>query len=326
MHSNVAIIVIGRNEGERLKVCLKSALQLKPLIVVYVDSGSTDASVDFAQSVGCAVVLLDLWTPFTAGTARNVGYRYALAQHPDLRYIQFVDGDCELVQSWLGAAQAFLDQHPDYAVACGRRRERYPSKSLYNKLIDIEWNTPIGEAKSCGGDALMRAHALTAVNGFRTDLIAGEEPELCIRLRQNGHKIMRLDQEMTLHDAAISRFSQWWIRAKRAGYAFAAGAALHGAGVERHWVKETRSAWVWGLLLPLTATTAAAFLDVNFFYLFLLYPIQVARIALNQRPLKAIAWLYAFSLVVAKFPEMSGQCKYWWQKRRYATPKLIEYK
>lgn len=114
--------------------------------------------------------------PFTAARARNEGFACLHRLMPSVRYVQFVDGDCEVVAGWLPAAQAFLDQHPEVAVVCGRRRERYPTRSIYNQLCDLEWDTPVGQAKACGGDALMRADAFVQVNGYRADLIAGEEP------------------------------------------------------------------------------------------------------------------------------------------------------
>ena len=104
------------------------------------------------------------------------------------------------------------------------------------------------EARAFGGDVMIRAAALENVGGYRDDLIAGEEPELCIRLRAAGWRIWRLPYEMTSHDAAMTRFSQWWRRAMRAGYAFAQGAHLHGASPERHWVWESRRAWLWAAM------------------------------------------------------------------------------
>lgn len=181
--------------------------------------------------------------PFTAARARNAG----IAQLPEnVELVQFLDGDCVLQEGWLAQAQAFLTARQDVAVVCGRRREMYPQVSVYNQLIDGEWDTPIGEARACGGDALMRVDALRAVGGYRDDLVAGEEPEMCLRMRQAGWTIWRLDAEMTAHDAQITRISQWWKRTKRAGHAFAEGAALHGAPPERHWVSETRRALIWG--------------------------------------------------------------------------------
>ena len=145
--------------------------------------------------------------------------------------------------------------------SAGRLRERFPDRSVYNMLCDIEWNTPVGETKACGGNAMLRADALTQVGKYREDLIAGEEPELCVRLRASGWKIWRLDVEMALHDAAMTRFGQWWKRTKRAGYAFAQGAHLHGAPPERAGVRQSRSAWVWGLAIPVLAIGLSFWLE-----------------------------------------------------------------
>jgi GT2 family glycosyltransferase len=228
------VVAIGRNEGERLKRCLHSALQATSH-VVYVDSGSQDGSAAFARSVGVEVVELDMSIPFTAARARNAGFRRIKEQFPTLDFVQFVDGDCEFTSGWLEHAARYLRATPNAAVACGRLRERHPERSIYNRLCDAEWNTPVGRAQACGGIAMVRAHAFDQVHGFREDLIAGEEPELCLRLRREGWEIWRLEAEMAWHDAAMTRFSQWWRRSERAGHAFAEGAALHGKSPQRHW-------------------------------------------------------------------------------------------
>jgi len=273
----IGLVAIGRNEGERLRACLASVVH-RVAHVVYVDSGSTDGSVALAQAMGVHVVNLDMTVPFTAARARNEGWRALLQLAPGLEFVQFVDGDCEVADGWLDKALLFLLQNPGYAVACGRRRERFPERSVYNRLCDLEWNTPVGDAKACGGDALVRVSALQQVGGYRDDLIAGEEPELCVRLRQAGWRIHRLDAEMTLHDAAMTRFGQWWKRSKRAGYAFAQGAWLHGAAPERHWVKETVSALVWGAVLPVLMLLLACFVHPAWLLLGCTYPLQIWRL------------------------------------------------
>ena len=276
--STIGIVAIGRNEGPRLPACLQSALGASGA-VVYVDSGSTDTSVQLARDLGAAVVELDLSIPFTAARARNEGFSQLLKLAPDTAFVQFVDGDCEIAAGWLKAAADTLAADNRLAVVCGRRRERSPEASLYNKLVDIEWNTPVGPAKSCGGDAMFRVAAFREAGGFDAAIIAGEEPELCFRLRQKEWTIQRIDHEMTLHDAAMTSFVQWWKRNVRAGHAYAQGAHLHGHSPEHYNIRSTRSNWVWGLMLPLGIVIAATLTRGFGLLLLAMYPLLGARVA-----------------------------------------------
>ncbi len=308
-------VVIGRNEGERLLACLHS-LQGQVRQVIYVDSGSSDGSVAAVQGLGATVVELDMSLPFTAARARNAGMA---ALKKDCTLVMFVDGDCTVDPGWVTTATTFLHDHPDMAVVCGRRRERFPETSIYNRLCDEEWNTPVGEASACGGDALMRLAPLQDLGGYREDLIAGEEPELCLRLRAAGWRIWRLDAEMTLHDAQMLRFAQWWTRARRAGYAFAEGATLHGAPPQRHWVKETRRGLLWGIVLPLAIALSGLFSGWMLLAL-LAYPAQVLRLSRRMR------WTSALFSVLGKFPEAHGALEYHWRRLTGQRRGLIEYK
>src|SRR5215469_8377597 len=189
--NDVGVVVIGRNEGERLVKCLNS-VKSSASRVIYVDSGSTDGSAESAMKLGVYAVRLDPNLPFTAARARNEGFLALKSLHPDVRFVQFIDGDCILASGWLEAASAFLTDRKEVAIVCGRRRESHPDRSLYNRICDMEWDTPLGEAAACGGDALVRPEAFEAAGRFRSTLIAGEEPELCLRLRLQGWRIWRL--------------------------------------------------------------------------------------------------------------------------------------
>lgn len=315
-------VVIGRNEGARLIACLAS-LRGRARRIVYVDSGSTDGSVAAAQAAGAEVVALDMARPFTAARARNAGLERLGCDGEGADFVQLVDGDCTIAPGWLDTAAGFLAARPEAAIACGRRREDHPEASVYNRLCDREWDTPTGEAAACGGDALVRRAALVSVDGFNDRLIAGEEPELCLRLRRAGWTVWRLDAEMTRHDARILRFGQWWQRSRRAGHAFAEGAHLHGAGPERHWVKETRRALIWGAALPLailiaTLLTPWAALAVS------IYPAQMLRLALRDPG--PGRWEAALFTVLGKVAEAQGALDFhlrrWIGRRRG----ILEYK
>jgi len=322
---NVGVVAIGRNEGERLTKCLESLVETVQWIV-YVDSGSTDGSVERARALGVEVIVLDARIPFTAARARNEGFRRMRELAPRLAYVQFVDADCEVVAGWLETAVGFLDTHTDLAVVSGRLRERHPERSIYNMLCDIEWDTPVGEAKACGGIALVRVDAFERVDGFRADLIAGEEPELCFRLRAGGWRVWRLEQEMALHDAAMTRFVQWWKRTKRAGYAFAEGAALHGRSQERYSVRESHSAWLWALGVPFFTLVCLAFAGLAGLLALAAYPLQVIRLAVRGDRSPRENWLRAAFLVLGKFPEMLGQLEFLTHRRFGEQSRVIEYK
>lgn len=316
----VDAVVIGRNEGARLVACLASlAGQVRR--VVYVDSGSTDGSVAAAQVAGAEVVTLDMARPFTAARARNAG----LARLAGEGFVLLVDGDCEVRPGFIPAAMAAFAAHPAAVVVCGRRRERHPEASVWNRLADREWNTPVGRALACGGDALMRLPALRAVGGYREDLIAGEEPELCLRLARAGGQVWRIDAEMTLHDAAMTRFGQWWQRSRRAGHAFAEGAALHGRGPERHWRAETRRALVWGVGVPVAAVALGLLHPVGWLLL-AAWPLQAARLAWRWRAEGRAGAEAALFSVIGKLAEAQGVLGYWLGRLRGRRRGLIEYK
>jgi GT2 family glycosyltransferase len=218
----VGYIVIGRNEGQRLERALRSIRQAgneyRPL--VYVDSGSTDNSVELAHREGCIVLHLDMSSRFTAARARNQGAAAISSAICREGFLFFMDGDCSLVPGFIEKAVKLMQADPTLAIVCGRNRELEPRKNIYHRLAEMEWNTEVGVVLECGGNALVRRTYFEATGGFNSLLIAGEEAELCERLRSAGGKIRRIPVDMTYHDIAMNHFSQWWRRSVRTGYAY----------------------------------------------------------------------------------------------------------
>jgi len=325
---DLGIVVIGRNEGERLRQCLDSIVG-RGLPVVYVDSGSTDGSPELAYARDVEVVELEPEVPFTAARARNAGLDRLPTIAPGVRYVQFVDGDSKIVDGWLDRSLRELESRPELAIACGRLRELHPERSVYHRLAALEWDLPVGEINACGGIAMARIAALRQVGGFDPTLIAGEEPELCVRLQQRGWKMVRLDAEMALHDAAMDSLSQWWRREIRNGFAYAAGAARHGRSPQHHWVRESRSNWFWGLLLPL-ATLGAAWPTRGLSLLLLLGYLALATRILQYGRRRGwspnLARLYAAHCVLGKFPMALGQSRFLLAQLMGLSTSLIEHK
>jgi GT2 family glycosyltransferase len=325
----VAIVAIGRNEGERLKLCLRAALRDAPT-VVYVDSGSKDGSADFARAAGCRVVELDGSRPFTAARARNEGFASVAEHAPEAKFVQFVDGDCELEEGWIERAASALAGRDDVGVVCGRVREIHPEASVYNRLCDLEWQHPAGEVRTSGGRFMARVRVYQEVGGFRPDVIAAEDDEFSVRVRARGSKILMIDAPMASHDAAITSFGQWWKRNRRAGHGYAQVAALHGGGEERYFVRDQRRILIWGLVLPLAALAAAPFTrGISLLVLLCLYALQFAHIVrgcLKRGWAGRDARAYGFFTVISRFPALAGLLEYYWRRMRRRAMTILEYK
>jgi len=327
---DVGVVVIGRNEGERLKRCLQS-LRRQTDEIVYVDSGSSDGSVEYAESIGSSVVQLDMRIPFSAGRARNEGFQFLIKKNIKLRYIQFIDGDCEICDGWLDFAYVFFKNNESCAVVAGRRKEKFPQESIYNTLCDIEWNTPIGKAKACGGDFMIRKEAFQKVGGFNPVALASEEPEMCYRLRKKNWTIYRLDHPMTLHDAAIMRFSQWWRRNLRMGHSAAHMVSLELSAYEgkSYYLRACVSMWFWALIFPVFVLSLAMSVNIGFLLLITAYMVQFFRIALyayNRLKDAKHSTVYSLFILAGKWPQLTGQMLYLKRKLLGNKNIIIEYK
>jgi GT2 family glycosyltransferase len=327
-------VIIGRNEGERLARCFASVRGIPNR--VYVDSGSADGSVALARAEGIEVIELAIPPHFTAARARNAGIAQLLVGHPDLEFVQMIDGDCEMQPGWIEAALTALRSEPRLALVFGRRRERHPERSIYNALCDDEWNVPVGEATGVGGDALFRVAALRDVNFYNPAMIAGEDTELAMRLRKSGWRLWRIEMEMTLHDAAITRFSQWWSRTRRSGHAYGEMAFLHPDARDPNWAATVRGILIWGGTVPVLCATVVVFaltLDRLWWFvaapILLASPLNMARLARRQR-LKGLspklAWASGILLMLGKVPQFVGLLGYYRDRLFGRASRLIEYK
>lgn len=328
--SKVGIVVIGRNEGEVLRQSLESAL-LEAEAVVYVDSGSTDDSLEIATDLEIEIIELDPTISFTAARAYNAGVNHLLTSHPLLEFVQFLDGDAQLTTGWVKTAYQAMIQNPKVAVVCGRRHEKFPEQSIFNLLADMEWDTPIGEASECGPESMMRLSLFQMVEGFNASLIAGEEPEICFRLRQVGGKILRIDADTSQHDINMTQLRQWWRRSRRDGYAYAEEAWIHRQEAGYYRVRECLRIWLWAFGLPLVAIVLMP-ITANFSLLFWLvgYLFTLSKTCVwvsQKRQYNSVkAMIYSVFCLLIKFPELHGQIEFLFFKLLRHSRKIIEYK
>ena len=326
--SDIGIVTIGRNEGERLRRCLHSLVGLG-VAVVYVDSNSTDGSAQLARSLGVDVVELDPSRPVGVPRARNEGFERLCQIDPDIRFVQFIDGDCEMVEGWLERGRQALEARPEAALVTGHRRELFRETSIYNRLADMEWDMPVGEISSSHGDILMRAEAFRSVGGFDPAVLVSEDFELCLRLRRAGWLLLRIDAEMSRHDLGMTRLRQWWWRSVRTGYGYADGMQLHGKSPERYYVRDVRSIMFWGLGLPALVLIlawptrgASLLLLTAYFYLY----VRIRKYSIARGWSAADAGLFARFCVLAKLPNAWGVLTFWFRRLARHERRIIEYK
>jgi glycosyltransferase involved in cell wall biosynthesis len=329
---SLSVVVIGRNEGERLRRCLASVRAARglaaPVEIVYVDSASVDGSPETARESGARVIVLDA-SRSTAARGRNAGWR---ATDSDL--VLFLDGDTILDPDFPERAVAALSSDPTIAAVWGHRRELYPERSVYNRVLDLDWVVRPGFTDHCGGDVLLRRQALVDAGGYDESLIAGEEPDLCRRFRMNGCRILHIDVPMTGHDLAMTRFSQYWRRAVRAGHAYAEVSRRHREGEEPIWRTERRrnfircSVWLSSLAVALSTAAYRRSLVPVAIWLSLFLTLS-ARSAWKAR-WKSSNWLtlslYGISSHLQQLPICLGQLRFLWGNWKSGERKLIEYK
>jgi glycosyltransferase involved in cell wall biosynthesis len=310
--SRIGAVVIGRNEGSKLARCLASVLgKVEPII--YVDSGSGDGSAELARRLGAHVVQLDPSRPFTVGRAKNEGFDEILRLDPNLEFVQFVDADSEIVGLWLGVAEAALRERADACGAFGRLQERYPRKSVFNRLYAAQWHLESEGNNLLPGMSMMRVSAFRSTGGFVEDVPCVDDRELSIRLVKEGWKIVRLDTEMAIHDTGMMNLRQWWNRKIEAGYALAYQAWRHSLSPTSFPGRSYWSSWFWGLGLPLAAV-AGAWPSAGASLLLLLgYPVLFCRVhrwTCRGGVHGPDAILYAAACTIDKFPKALGQIRF----------------
>ncbi|MBI4563354.1 MAG: glycosyltransferase family 2 protein [Planctomycetes bacterium] len=327
--NDTGAVVIGRNEGERLRRCLSTVLRWS-LPVVYVDSGSTDGSPELARSMGCDVLELDPTLPFSAARARNEGFQKLTESRPNVSFIHFVDGDTEIEEAWLAYAKGVLRTHATCGAVFGVLREREPERSIYNAISELEWRMPFGEVHCFGGNVLMRAGAFGEVGGFDLSLPAGEEPELSQRLRRAGWTILSVDHPMGVHDANMTRLCQWWMRSRRSGHAYAQVCWLGSGLRDRFGLRQSLRTWFWMFGLPLVVLGVTWGLH-PYFGLALpgIYLVQFLRVAVGRWRMGTTfgrAIRYCLLWFPAQFAQLLGQARFLSGLLFRRKPQLMEHK
>jgi glycosyltransferase involved in cell wall biosynthesis len=197
----LSVIIIGRNEADHIERCLQSVLKGTQRIpdteIIYVDSASTDRTLEIVRQYPAVRVLQlrEEW-PLSASAGRYIGYLHAGGT-----FLFFIDGDSVLYRRWLSSGIEYLAGHPDTGAVAGSVHEVFETENgrpvrLLRHRYGLQ-QSPF-HVKTMGGIALYRKSVLHRVGPFNPFITADEEPELGLRMRRDGYTLTRLPEIMAL--------------------------------------------------------------------------------------------------------------------------------
>ncbi len=327
----LSVVIIGRNEGERLIRCIHSVQHMHSppeMEIIYVDSNSTDGSPEHAKNLGAKVLTVKPERP-SAALGRNAGWRIATAS-----FVLFLDGDTMVDPDFVDKALTQLKSMPQVAIVWGNLQELHPEVSIYQRILNLDWIYPTGFVEFSGGNALMRREVLLQVDGFNADLIAGEEPEMCNRIRALGHKILHINEPMGLHDLGMTQWSQYWKRATRTGFAYAEISERFKHSQLPLWRREMLKNFLQGGILVGLFILGLLFSIIHMNILPFVFTLTILTLLGIRSAWKArwksnekwTLFLYGLHSQFQHIPMTIGQISYYYKRWRGKKQGLIEYK
>ena len=196
----ISFIVVGRNEGWKLSKCIQSIIntiefnKLQKHEIVYVDSNSTDNSIERAKEFGC-VKIFKLTGEVNAAIARNIGTKHSKGE-----VLFFIDGDMEIMPEFLKIVYSkeeglidnfvsgnwinyYFNNHSDDLI----RKEKF--KSMERDTIE----------KVTGGLFLINRNTWDLVGGMNNKFKRSQDIDLGLRLAKKGIFLVRKKEIAAIH-------------------------------------------------------------------------------------------------------------------------------
>lgn len=197
----ISFIVIGKNEGWKLKLCFDSILnvvqkdEINAYEVVYVDSRSSDDSIALAKTYPNIRVFL-VTGECNAGVGRNIGAKEALGN-----ILFFIDGDMELQPNFLKNVLCDNDKRLVYPFISGLHLDMLYDTSWKFRYSQLENHPPCDEIWmiTTGGLFMVERKYWEELGGIDTRLRANEDYDFGLRMFERGVKMCRKCQLLVKH-------------------------------------------------------------------------------------------------------------------------------
>jgi len=195
----ISFIVIGRNEGWKLKNTFESIFnavsicKIESFEIIYVDSNSTDESIPNALEYG-TISVIRLSKYYNPAIARNVG---ALNSKGDI--LIFLDGDMELNPSFLDLA--IIDNKLVKPLVGGVVVDRIIRKdgTLINE-VEYHKKEFAYYKLITGGAFLIEKELWELIGGMDNRFVKSADPELGLRLAKKGFLLYCIPHTFVFHN------------------------------------------------------------------------------------------------------------------------------
>ena len=199
----ISFIIIAYNEGSKLTNCIQSIFnaieknKLNDFEIIFVDSGSSDDSIEHAQQFpGLRIYLIT--GIHNAAIARNIGARESVG---DILF--FIDGDMEIEDDFISRVVDDKDQLK-YDNVTGHLNEYFYDNSgdflwkaprTYKSTLPSEEMVPL----TSGGIFVIKKENWNLVKGMRTKYKRSQDSDLTLRLAMNGIRTIRVPHLIAKH-------------------------------------------------------------------------------------------------------------------------------
>jgi len=243
--TELSVVLISKNQAWSVVRLMESVIGETASVpskeIILVDSASTDETVELAGAYPIRIFRLQRGQPLSPAIGRHVGYKQAQGE-----YVLFLDGDTELVEGWLAHALRVMGETPSAGAVTGHviNLPTAAVKEPAALLRKIEMRAPrevLWGSYGGGGAAMYRRAVLEEVGTFNPYLNSDEEPELGLRIRHAGYRILELDYPIVRHynDAPVAMSSVLNRRSRNFLLGIGQGARYHlGSALLWRWLRE----------------------------------------------------------------------------------------
>jgi len=189
MIEKITFVVIGKNEATNLPRCFRSILKVNDNII-FVDSDSDDDSISIAKKFNIKKIIKVKANYGTPALSRSVG-----SKEVETEFIQFLDGDMTIDESWIPLALKKLEENEDIAAVHGYKKVFTKNEREFFILADSkDWQPDYMQ-----GAYLIKTDVYNKAGGLDSRFPGEEERDLYVRIRSLGFEVWYLHHIMASH-------------------------------------------------------------------------------------------------------------------------------